>query len=35
LTYSVLLETLIPRASQLQAWWRVVLGEKVRRSLTY
>jgi len=30
---SVLLELLIPRASQLQRWWRVVLGEKVLRKL--
>tara|TARA_B100000795_G_scaffold47693_1_gene31353 strand:+ start:195 stop:1487 length:1293 start_codon:yes stop_codon:yes gene_type:complete len=30
---AVLLETLIPRAAQLQAWWRVVRGEKVLRKL--
>ena len=29
----VLMETLIPKAEQLQRWWRVVLGEKILRKL--
>eukprot|EP00908_Phaeocystis_cordata_P006627 Transcript_17247.p1 GENE.Transcript_17247~~Transcript_17247.p1 ORF type:complete len:996 (+),score=558.03 Transcript_17247:53-2989(+) len=30
---AVLMETLIPKAEQLQRWWRVVLGEKILRKL--